>query len=182
MYAVLAGRVKLVRTSPAGKELLLHLVEEGQTFAEAALFGKATYPATALVVEDVRLWCLPRDRLVELLRRSPDLALALLASMAQWTRRLAAKLEQLTQRRVEERLAVFLLGRAEGEIEAGTTIPLRDPRHLIAAQIGTAPEVLSRALRRLEEEGVAEFAATHARVLEPARLRDLARGTSSRES
>lgn len=179
LFAVREGRCKLVRTSPAGKELLLHLVEAGQSFAEAALFGQVTYPATAVALERTRLWCLPRARLVELVEQSPDLALALLASLSQWTRRLATKLEHLTQRRVEERLATFLLGRAPaGELARGGRIPLEDPRHLIAAQIGTAPEVLSRTLKRLEELGVARFDARTAEILDPDGLRDLARGVA----
>ena len=44
-------RVKLVRYSPGGKEMLLHLVRPGESFAEAALFGSGTYPATAVGVE-----------------------------------------------------------------------------------------------------------------------------------
>jgi CRP-like cAMP-binding protein len=39
MYGVLEGRVKLVRPSSRGRELLLHLVQAGETFAEAAFFG-----------------------------------------------------------------------------------------------------------------------------------------------
>ena len=35
----------------------------------------------------------------------------------------------------------------------GEEIRLAEARHLIAAQCGTAPEVLSRTFRRLEEEG-----------------------------
>lgn len=178
MYAVLAGRIKLVKTSPAGKELLLHLVNAGETFAEAAMFGDATYPATAVALEDCRLWCLPRARLLELVRASPDLGIAMLASISRWTRRLATKLEQLTQRRVEERLAAFLLGlAARRPVEAGDVIRMADPRNLIAAQIGTAPEVLSRALRRLEEEGIATFEAHSARIEDPGRLQTLASST-----
>ena len=54
---------------------------------------------------------------------------------------------------------------------------MADPRNLIAAQIGTAPEVLSRALRRLEEEGIATFEAHSARIEDPGRLQTLASST-----
>jgi len=176
MYAVLEGQMKLVRLSPQGKELLLHLVHPGQTFAEAALFGRATYPATAQAVDDTRLWCIPRDRLVELIRSSPELGLAMLASISLWTRLLVSKLDLLTQHRVEERLAVYLMGKAPpGTLEAGDEITLQDPRNLIAAQIGTAPEVLSRTLRRLEDEGILRVTAGGVTVVDAERLRDLAR-------
>ena len=175
MYAVVSGKVKLVRYSPKGKELLLHLVKPGQSFAEAALFGERTYPATAVAVTRALVWVWERERLLRLVAEVPGLALGMIASISVWTRRLAQKLELLTQRRVEERLAIYLLGRAGGrELTAGEAIELREPRHLIAAQCGTAPEVLSRTLRRLEEEGILRADSGAIRVLAPRRLRDLA--------
>jgi CRP/FNR family transcriptional regulator len=175
MFSVLEGRIKLVRTSPHGKEMLLHLVRPGESFAEAALFGDRTYPATAEGVSDGRVWVLPRRRLLELIHRNPDLGVALVASVSMWTRTLAAKLQLLTQRRVEERLALFLLGRAAGDsLAEGDEILLTDPKHLIAAQLGTAPEVLSRTLRRLEEDGILESRSRGVRVVDLERLRALA--------
>ncbi len=175
VFAVLEGQVKLVRYSPKGKEMLLHLVHPGQSFAEAALFGEGTYPATAEAVESTVLWVWPRARLEELLRADPDLGLAMIASVSLWTRRLAAKLELLTQRRVEERLAVYLLGRVGGrDLAPGDAIPLAEPRNLIAAQLGTAPEVLSRTFRHLEEDGLVAAEPHQVRILQPLKLRALA--------
>ena len=175
IFAVISGQLKLVRYSPRGRELLLHLVHPGQTFAEAALFAEGTYPATAEVMEPTRVWCLPRAALLELLRSAPELALAMLGSTSLWTRKLAAKLELHTQRRVEERLAIYILSRAGSrELQPGDTVDLAEPRNLIAAQCGTAPEVLSRTFRRLEEDGIVEAAPHHVTVKDPNRLRTLA--------
>lgn len=175
MYGLVEGTVKLVRYTPRGKETMLHLVRPGQSFAEAALFGEGTFPATAVAVDPGRVWVLPRLRLMELIRRSPEVALAMVASVSMWTRTLARQLELLTQRRVEERLAVYLLGRAaSADPSEGEEIRLAEARHLIAAQCGTAPEVLSRTFRRLEDEGVLEGTDDGVRVLDPARLRALA--------
>ncbi len=175
MYAVISGRLKLVRYSPKGRELLLHLVHPGQTFAEAALFAAGTFPATAEVMEPTRLWCLPQAALLDLLRTAPELGLAMLASNSVWTRKLAGKLELLTQRRVEERLAIYILARAGArELAPGDTVELAEPRNLIAAQCGTAPEVLSRTFRRLEEDGLLTASPDHVTILHPDRLRALA--------
>ena len=175
MFSVLEGRIKLVRYSPRGKEMLLHLVGTGQSFAEAALFGEGTYPATAEAVSASRVWVLPRRRLMELIRREPELGVAMVASVSMWTRKLATSLELLTQRRVEERLAVYLLGRrAADHLADGDEILLTEPKHLIAAQCGTAPEVLSRTLRRLEDDGILEGVSRGVRVVDLDRLRALA--------
>jgi CRP/FNR family transcriptional regulator len=175
LFVVLSGQVKLVRYSPKGRELLLHLVHPGQTFAEAALFSGNTYPATAEAMERTKVWSLPRAALTELLREGPELALAMLGSVSMWTRKLASKLELLTQRRVEERVALYLIARAgAGEIQPGDSIQLAEARNLIAAQCGTAPEVLSRTFRRLEEDGIIEAAPHHVIVLDPGKLQSLA--------
>jgi CRP-like cAMP-binding protein len=175
LFAVIEGRVKLVRYSPHGKEMLLHLVSPGESFAEAALFGRGTYPASAVAVERSRLWCLPRHRLVEIIRRSPELGLSMVASISMWTRKLASKLELLTQRRVEERLAIYLISRTGMEaISPGDSVQLSEPKNLIAAQCGTAPEVLSRTFRRLEEDGVIAVDADQVRILSPEKLQALA--------
>jgi len=175
LYALISGQLKLVRYSPKGRELLLHLVNPGQTFAEAALFAPGTYPATAEVMQTCRLWCLPRAALLELLGASPDLGVAMLGSISMWTRKLASKLELHTQRRVEERVAIYLLSRAgPRDLQPGDKIELAEPRNLIAAQCGTAPEVLSRTFRRLEEDGVLEAAPHHVTITDPEKLRALA--------
>jgi CRP/FNR family transcriptional regulator len=175
VFAVIKGRVKLIRYSPQGKEMLLHLVGPGQSFAEAALFGRGTYPATAIAVEPSRLWCLPRHRLEEIIRRSPELGMSMVASISVWTRTLASKLELLTQRRVEERVAIYLISRSRGKaIRPGESFQLSEPKNLIAAQCGTAPEVLSRTFRRLEDDGILTVDADEVRILNPDKLLALA--------
>ena len=177
LWALLDGRLKLVRTSQQGKELVLHLVEPGQTFAEATLSGLATYPATAIALEPCELWLWPRERLLALLERRGTLALALLGSLSSWTRRLLSRLELLTQRRVEERLAVYLLARfGNGPDTVDRPVDLDIPKHLLAALLGTGPEVLSRTFRRLEETGVLATRGRTIRILDPQALERLARG------
>jgi CRP/FNR family transcriptional regulator len=175
LFAVVSGRMKLVRYSSRGKELLLHLVPAGSSFAEAALFGSGGYPATAEAVEASVVWCLPRAQLVKILREHPEIGMAMIGSVSAWTRTLAGKLEMLTQRRVEERLALFLMGRAgRRQVEPGEVIELGQPKHLVAAECGTGPEVLSRTFKRLEADGVIETGTTTVTILDPERLADLA--------
>lgn len=175
LFLLLAGSLKLVRFTPQGRELLVHMVSPGQTFAEAALFGSRTYPAAALAVEPCEVCLWPRARLVELLRETPDLALALVASVSVWARKLVGRLELLTQRRVEERLAVYLLARSRsGRLATGDQVELAEAKQLIAAQLGTAPEVLSRTFRQLEEEGVLAVRGATATILDGGRFAVLA--------
>jgi CRP/FNR family transcriptional regulator len=174
-FVVTRGRIKLVRHTPQGREMMLHLVEPGQSFAEAAILGDGTYPATSIAVEPSEVCGWKRGRLVSMFDRSPELALAFALSISLWTRRLAKQLELLTQRRVEERLAIYLQGRSGGRpLTAGDEIPLDEPRNLIAAQLGTGPEVLSRTFRRLEEQGVITADGQRVKILDAAGFAALA--------
>ena len=47
-YLLITGQIKLVKSSPEGKEYIIRLVGPGETFAEAAVFGEIPYPATAI--------------------------------------------------------------------------------------------------------------------------------------
>jgi len=174
---VLEGRIKLIRTSRDGRELLVHLVESGQTFAEAALFQDRVYPVSAISLTRCRLWYWPLEQLLSLLRNSPELGLALLGSVASWNRKVLSQLELLTQKRVEERLAMYILGRLGGEgIAGGVEISLGLPKKLVAAVLGMAPEVLSRSLKKLEKSGIIETCGKGLRILKPELLRKLSVG------
>lgn len=173
---LLSGRVKLVRSGPDGREQVLHLVRAPASFAEAAVFGPGVFPATGVVIEAGELGVVPRPALLDLLRRRPDVALALLASMSVWLRRLADLVEGLALHTVEERVAAYLLSafsRSGGRLARGAQIRLPEPKRLIAALCGTGPEVLSRTFRRLAEDGLVKITGPVATLLDPAGLAEL---------
>jgi len=177
---LLAGQVKLFRTGPDGREQVLHLVRAPSSFAEAAVFGPGVFPVTAQTVRAGTLASVPRTDLLDLLREQPAVALALLASMSLWLRRLADLVEGLSLHTVEERVAAYFVstfGRAGTPMRRGARVELDDPKHLIAALCGTAPEVLSRTFRRLESDGLLRVEGTTATVLDPVGLVSLAATT-----
>jgi CRP-like cAMP-binding protein len=170
---LLAGRVKLVRSGPDGREQVLHLVRAPASFAEAAVFGPGVFPATGVVIEAGELAVVPRPALLDLLRSRPEVALALLASMSVWLRRLADLVDGLALHTVEERVAAYLLSaftRSGGALAPGAQIRFAEPKQLIAALCGTGPEVLSRTFRRLGEDGVVRVTGPVATLLDPAAL------------
>jgi len=58
-YVVIAGRVKVYKVSPDGKEQILHVFGPGAPFAEVAVFSGAPYPANAEPLEKSRLFFFP---------------------------------------------------------------------------------------------------------------------------
>jgi CRP/FNR family transcriptional regulator len=174
---LLAGQVKLFRAGPDGREQVLHVVRAPTSFAEAAVFGPGIFPATAQALTAGQLATLPRATLLDLLARRPQLVLALLASMSVWLRRLVDLVEGLSLHSVEERVGAYLWSafvRSGIALLPGAQVRLEDPKHLIAALCGTAPEVLSRTFRKLEADGAVSVEGPVATLLSADRLQQLA--------
>jgi CRP-like cAMP-binding protein len=102
---LLAGLAKLVHTDSKGRRQVLHLVRAPGSFVEAAVFGPGVFPASAVVVEAGLLATVPRTDLLDVLRRRPEVVLALFASMSLWFRRLMDLVDGLALHTVEERVA-----------------------------------------------------------------------------
>ena len=151
LYILASGRVDLVKSSADGSEQFVRWVRPGETFAEAAVFAGATYPATAVARQDSRLIVIEKRRFVAFLRSHPDAALAMLAAMARLLRHLNGLLAELSLASVESRLAAWLLRRMR---EAGAArFAIGIPKKELAFRLGTVPETLSRNLRRLVAAG-----------------------------
>jgi CRP-like cAMP-binding protein len=98
--------------------------------------------------------------------------------MSFWLRRLVDLVDGLALHTVEERVAAYLWSgftRSGATLVSGAQIRLEEPKRLIAALCGTAPEVLSRTFRRLTVEGVVRISGPVATLLDPAALASLAR-------
>ncbi|MDV2496570.1 MAG: Crp/Fnr family transcriptional regulator [bacterium] len=156
-FAVESGRIKIYKMAADGREQVLHLVGPGQTFALASLFGEGAYLANAEAVQPSRLWLIPKEPFLELVRAEPELALKLLAYLAGWMKRLLSLVETLSLKNVEARLAEYLLARAQeaGDMtDEGLVITFDVEKKMVASRIGTISETFSRTLKKLKDRGL----------------------------
>lgn len=147
LFYVQAGRVRLSRTGPDGREQVLATIGAGENFNAVPLFDGHPNPATARAMSPVQCLVLPRAALFGLIRRRPDLALALLRELAGELRGLVALVEDLAFRSVRERMARQLL-REAAEGSAALT------HQELAERVGTVREIAGRALRQFAHEGL----------------------------
>ena len=177
-FLVVTGRVKLAQTSPAGREQILHVHGPAETFAEGTLPEGSRYPATAIATEEGAVLRFPVEAFRGLLGRRPGIAANLVARLSQRLREMAALVEDLSLREVPARLARHLLELAGGAPADGTVVRLPGTKGDLASRLGTRPETLSRALRRLSDAGLIDVDGGQLRLLDPDMLRDLAEGCS----
>ncbi|MFC2075757.1 Crp/Fnr family transcriptional regulator [candidate division KSB1 bacterium] len=176
-FLVLSGRVRVMRTTPDGREQVLHLVGPGETFAEAALFEGGKFPADAETLEQSTLAVFPRTDLVELLRQEPDLTLRMFGNLTRRLREFVRLIEDLSLRDVPSRVAGFLLTRVRpGELTPGTIVTLPGRKADLASRLGTTPETLSRTLSKFSSDGLITSERKQVVILDPEGLRKVAVG------
>jgi CRP-like cAMP-binding protein len=167
-YIVQSGAVNVHRVSATGKEQVIHVFRAGESFAEAALASPTGYPADARAVESSSILLMPKGPVLDLLGRRPDLALRMLGSMSAHLRVLVGMLDDLTLKDVESRLLNWLVKHGRGA--SGGMIKLPGTKRVLAAELGTSSETLSRTLARLRAAGLLTVAAKSITVSDPAAL------------
>ncbi len=171
-YAVVTGKVRVYRAAPSGKEQILHVFGAGEAFAEVPVFEGKTYPASAQALEDSLMVCIPRKGFAEVLRRDPELALGVMALLSARLRAFVTQIAQLSLKEVPERLAGYLLLLRASQNRDDLTLDL--PKGQIASYLGTIPETLSRALKKLADQGLIETSGNRVTLLDPEALARLA--------
>ncbi len=172
LYYLQYGSLKVLKTSPDGREQVLRFLDAGEIFNEIGVFAKCANPATAVALEESGIWLLPRQALEDVLLAHPRTALQIMESMADRFISLVALTADLSLRTVEARFAKLLLEQAEEDVIERRRWTNQTE---MAAHLGTVPDVLSRVIRELMKAGLIEMDKQHIRVLDRAGLAERAK-------
>lgn len=154
-FIVESGEVQVYKLSAEGKEMILHLFGPGEVFAEVPVFNNfPNYPASALCRKPTQLLAIEGPAFRQLLTEQPEIALAMLSVFAMRLHQFSHTIEDLALRSVDARLARYLL--TLSELSPGSP-HLVIQKKTVAAILGTIPETLSRALKKLVQEGLIEM-------------------------
>ncbi len=153
-YLIFSGKVKIFRVSPEGSEQVLGIFEEGQSFAEAAVFQGGGYPAAAETLEPTELIFIDRKMILDTVRSDPEFALRLLGGMSLKLRRLVRLIDSLTLKDAKGRVARYLAGLLPADMREPVEIELPISKTLLARMLGVTGETLSRTLKSLSQDGV----------------------------
>ncbi len=172
LHYVHTGLVKVFKTSPEGKEQVLRLIGEGHTFNDVPALDGGPNPASAAAMEVSNVYIMRRTDLRNLILTRPEVAEAVVQTLAGALRHLVVLVEDLSLRHVTARVAKILLDQEPSSIETGQQ-GYRLTQTEMAAMAGTAREVVGRALKVLEAAGAIEMRQGRAVVLNHERLRML---------
>ena len=166
-YVMQRGAINVHRVSAVGKEQVIHVFRAGESFAEASLASPTGYPADARAIEPSTVLLIPKQPILALIGRRPDLALRMLGSTSQHLRVLVGMLDDLTLKDVETRLANWLLKQSKGR---SGPLQLPGTKRVLAAELGTSSETLSRTLGALRDRKILSVSGKTIVIHEPAAL------------
>lgn len=170
LYYVQAGRVKISKTTAAGKELITGFYQTGEFFGYKALLEGAVYYDSAVAVEDSTLLYIPADDFAQLLR-NPEVSQQLVRLLAGRKREREEQLLDMAYNSLRRRVANALLGFYDHAKPSEPEALIQLSRDDLAAVVGIAPESLSRTLSEFRHDGLLEVTPKGIRLLQPDKLR-----------
>jgi CRP/FNR family transcriptional regulator, cyclic AMP receptor protein len=172
LFLVLSGRVRVTRDVDVATHVL-HGEGPGGVLGAIPLFGGGPYPGTATAVQTTQCAVLASADVERLLREEPEFARFALRHIAGRAHVLLRRLDELSAYTVTARLAAHLLARANES--GGAELTLGMTQGALAEELGTAREVVVRALRGLCDAGaLRRTGRSRFAVASAARLRALA--------
>ena len=185
LHLLAEGRMKVIRTTEDGQEIILRVIAPGEIFGSAGGWGAPAYPASAVALEDALVLQLPAREFATLLRTHPDFTLALVREIGSRLREAEERILELQTQRVERRIARVLLRLAHKtgvKTAAGTAIGLPLSRQDLAELAGTTLSTASRTLSAWEQRGLVAAGRERVTIRDPHGLVALAEDLPPDES
>ncbi len=142
----LAGQSRVYKMSSSGREILLYRVAAGETcvITTTCLLGHSNYPASTIVEEPIRDVIIPSAAFNQLMIDSAVFRTFVMTNYGALITDLIMLLDEVAFHSLDARLAKLLL-------DSGEVTILRT-HQLMADELGTAREVVSRQLKRFEQK------------------------------
>ena len=141
------GSAKIFRLSPQGRQYIVRILQEGDTFAEVPAFDGSPNPVNVEALEDCSVWVIEADMLRGLILSQPQFAQKVLANFGRMLRGMVYKVSEMAFYQVTHRLARLIAEMSEEKSTPHWT------QEQLAARLGTVREVVSRSLKELERSG-----------------------------
>jgi CRP-like cAMP-binding protein len=156
-FVIADGRVKLLRHSLTGREILLDLLTPGEFFGAFSGQSNEDYAETAVAQTASCILVVSRETFQQILRRFPAVALQVIDITSRRLQAANLRVHQLSTLPVEGRIASILLALGEkfGEEQpVGLLLQVPLTREDLAGMAGTTTESASRVMSQLQKEGL----------------------------
>ena len=170
IYLIISGKVKAVKLSSDGRELLTGIYGAEQYLGIQALLSNESYNETAEAIEETTICLIPKDIIDHILNKYPDVGKQFIKILSNNLIEKEEQLLQLAYHSVRKRMAQTLLKLMS---QSETANSIRISREDLAAMAGMATETVSRTLSDFKEEGIIEKKGSQIDILEISKLQKM---------
>jgi CRP/FNR family transcriptional regulator, nitrogen oxide reductase regulator len=177
LYIIRSGKVKVLRHSTDGKDVVLRVGGPGHLLGTVAVFDGGGYPGTAQVIEECTALVIARNDCLTLVNRYPVFALAVISDLGSRLRSSAEQIRSLAVERVEQRIARVLLKLAETagtDSPEGRVIEMPLTRQDVADMTGTTVETAIRVMSKFRRQELIKTRRGKVVLVETAALQEIA--------
>ncbi|MBI5344500.1 MAG: Crp/Fnr family transcriptional regulator [Deltaproteobacteria bacterium] len=155
VYFMLSGKAKVTLYGEEGREIVLAVLKDGDMFGEMSIIDDKPRSANVEAVRDMECLVVNRAAFLEYLRMHHKVYMRLFAYLTGRLREATRKIGGLALLDVCGRIAHTLIGMSKGGgAEKAKVLTIERLTHEdLAAMIGSSREVVSRALKKMTEEG-----------------------------
>jgi len=160
LYAIVAGKVKVLISDEDGKEIILAILGPGEFFGEMSLIDNQPRSATVISMESSSFNVISHGDFMRCLTGNPQIARTILQTMAKRLREADKKIESLALLDVYGRVARTLLELAkkqDGKLVVSQNLSQQD----IANMVGASREMVNRILKDLAHGGYIKVESKH---------------------
>lgn len=147
LFIIQQGSAKIFRISPQGRQYIVRILQEGDTFAEVPAFDEGTSPVNVEALENCRVWIVDKNKLHKLVMAHPMFAQKVLVNFGTMLRGMVRMVSEMAFYQVTHRLARLIDAELPQDKAAHWT------QEQLAARLGTVREVVARSLKEMERSG-----------------------------
>lgn len=175
-FIIIFGKIKIVRQSKSGDEVILAVLSAGDFCGEMSLLDGLPRSADAVAVEETCLYMLTRADFLSCVINNEIAVKSILYTLSKRLRNADDFLSDIFFLNVGSRLLKKLIELAEGNgyhDEKSGAIRLNVTQKIIASMIGATRESVNKELRSLRDRGVIDNAGKKIMIIDIERLRGL---------
>jgi len=167
LYLMIEGAVRTFKLAEDGRELMMGLHKADDYLGVNALLLDEAFTETAEAVDDSAVCLLPKDAIINLVNKYPDISMQFIKILANNIKEKEDQLLELAYNSVRKRLAQVLV-RLSKQLPDPSQFKIS--RDELASMAGMATETVSRTLSDFKDEKLIEKKGSHIQILDLNRL------------
>jgi len=176
MYIVLSGKVKVMKSTNAGRESLLAIHQPGDFFGEMSLLDGRTSPATVSAMEDCKIVSISPQDFTSHLMTNQKVMHQIIRVLCARLRQVWSQIHVLSHSSADARIraGILQLSSRHGLPDTrGVLINLKITHQELAEMVGTSRETVSRTIAHLRRLGILKVDQRRLILLDPKALASL---------